>query len=108
MTGLGIVSPLGTGTEKNWEAVVAGRSGIGPITQFDASEFPVRFAGEVRDFDPGEFIEKKEIKKVDLFTQFAIAAADLALKDAELVVMPDEADRAGVLIGVGMGGRKTW
>jgi 3-oxoacyl-[acyl-carrier-protein] synthase II len=107
ITGIGLVSPLGTGTKENWESLLAGRSGIGPITHFDATDFPVRFAGEVRDFDPGSFIEKKEIKKVDLFAQFAIAAADMAMRDAGLVVAPEWADRAGVLIGVGMGGIAT-
>jgi 3-oxoacyl-[acyl-carrier-protein] synthase II len=107
VTGIGLVSPLGTGTKANWDALVAGRSGIGPITHFDATDFPVRFAGEVRDFDPGAYIEKKEIKKVDLFAQFAIAAADLAMRDADLVIAPEWADRAGVLIGVGMGGIAT-
>jgi 3-oxoacyl-[acyl-carrier-protein] synthase II len=107
VTGIGLVSPLGTGTKENWDALIAGRSGIGPITHFDATDFPVRFAGEVRDFDPGAFIEKKEIKKVDLFAQFAIAAADVAVRDAGLVIAPEVADRAGVLIGVGMGGIAT-
>jgi 3-oxoacyl-[acyl-carrier-protein] synthase II len=107
VTGIGLVSPLGTGNKANWDALVAGRSGIGPITHFDATDFPVRFAGEVRDFDPAAYIEKKEIKKVDLFAQFAIAAADLAMRDADLVIAPEWADRAGVLIGVGMGGIAT-
>jgi 3-oxoacyl-[acyl-carrier-protein] synthase II len=107
VTGIGLVSPLGTGTKENWEALVAGRSGIGPITHFDATDFPVRFAGEVRDFDPAAYIEKKEIKKVDLFAQFAVAAADMAVRDADLVIAPEWADRAGVLVGVGMGGLGT-
>jgi len=107
VTGLGVVSPLGTGAEKNWSALVAGRSGVGPITRFDATDFPVRFAGEVRDFDPTAYFERKEIKKIDAFAQYAIAAADMALKDAGMVVEPSQAYRCGVLIGVGLGGIET-
>ncbi len=107
VTGIGVVSPLGVTTEQNWASLIAGQSGIGPITRFDASEFPVRFAGEARGFDPAAHIDKKEIKRLDLFAQFAVAAADMALQDAGLVIKPEEADRAGVLIGVGMGGIQT-
>ena len=82
VTGIGIVSPLGCGIEKNWEALIAGRSGVAPITLFDASELSVRIAGEVRDFDAGAYFEKKDIKKVDRFTQFAVAAAQMAMDDA--------------------------
>lgn len=108
VTGIGLVSPLGTGIEENWKALLAGESGIGPITHFDASEFPVRFAGEVRGFDPAAHFDKRDIKKVDPFVQFAVAAADMALEDAGLVIPPERADRAGVLIGVGMGGIATF
>jgi 3-oxoacyl-[acyl-carrier-protein] synthase II len=104
VTGLGLVTPLGTGVEKNWEALVAGRSGVGPITRFDAHDFPSRIAGEVRDFVPEDFIERREIKKMDPFIQYALASADMAVADARLVVAEDDADRVGVIVGVGMGG----
>ena len=89
VTGVGLVSPLGIGTEANWEALCAGRSGIGPITRFDASQFSARIAGEVKGFDPLQFIEKKDVKKMDVFIQFAIAASQFAMDDAGLEVTPD-------------------
>jgi 3-oxoacyl-[acyl-carrier-protein] synthase II len=104
VTGLGITSPLGTGLEKNWDAVTNGRSGIGPITRFDASEFPVRFAGEVRDFPEEEFIDKKEGRKMDLFIHYALGAAVMALADSGLVINDENAERVGVVVGSGMGG----
>jgi 3-oxoacyl-[acyl-carrier-protein] synthase II len=107
VTGLGAVSPLGVGVAANWAAVTAGRSGIGPITLFDAAELPVRIAGEVRGFDPAAYLEKKDIKKVDRFAQFAIAAAQMAVDDAGLAIDPAEAGRVGVVIGVGIGGLAT-
>ena len=107
VTGLGAVSPVGIGVAANWEALLAGRSGIGPITAFDASALPVRIAGEVRGFDPADWLEKKDIKKVDRFAQFAIAAAQMAVDDAALRVVPEQAGRVGVVIGVGMGGLAT-
>jgi 3-oxoacyl-[acyl-carrier-protein] synthase II len=107
VTGLGAISPLGCGTDANWRALLAGRSGIRPITAFDASEFPVRIAGEVRDFDPAAYIEKKDIKKVDRFAQFAISAAQMAVDDAQLTVTPEDAPHIGVVVGVGMGGIAT-
>jgi len=107
VTGLGAVSPLGCGTDANWRAVLAGRSGIGPITAFDTSDFPVRIAGEVRDFDPADYFEKKDIKKADRFAQFAVAAAQQAVDDARLRVTPENAARVGVVIGVGIGGIGT-
>jgi 3-oxoacyl-[acyl-carrier-protein] synthase II len=107
VTGLGAVSPLGSGVDANWRALLAGRSGIGPITAFDASDFPVRIAGQVPDFDPATYLEKKDIKKVDRFAQFAIAAAQMAVDDAHLTVTPEEAPRVGVVVGVGMGGIST-
>ena len=79
VTGIGVVSPLGTGNGKNWEALTAGRSGIDRITRFDATDFPVRIAAEVKDFVAEDFIDKKEIKKMDLFIQYAIAAAQFAM-----------------------------
>lgn len=107
VTGVGVVSPLGTGNRKNWDAVVAGRSGIGPITRFDASDMPVKIAGEVKDFNAEEFIDKKEIKKMDLFIQYSLAAAQFAMDDSGLVITEENATRVGVLVGAGLGGLTT-
>ena len=104
VTGVGLLTPLGVGTEASWEAIRAGKCGIGPITQFDASAFSCRIAGEVKGFDPANYIEKKEIKKMGRFIQFAIAAAEFALTDAELKVAPEDAEQVGVYIGSGIGG----
>ncbi len=104
VTGVGLVTALGIGTDRTWEAIRAGECGIGPITQFDAAKFSCRIAGEVKGFDPAAFIEKKEIKKMGRFIQFAIAAAEFALKSAGLVTTPETAERVGVYIGSGIGG----
>jgi len=104
VTGVGLVTPLGVGTESSWEAVLASRSGIGRITQFDASAFSCRIAGEVKGFEPGNYIEKKDIKKMGRFIQFAIAAAEFALKGSGLEVKPENAEEVGVYIGSGIGG----
>jgi 3-oxoacyl-[acyl-carrier-protein] synthase II len=95
------------GTQANWDALCAGTSGIAPITRFDASAFSTRFAGEVKNFDPLQFIEKKELKKMDIFIQFAVAAAQFAMDDAELKTSPDTEDRVGVYISSGIGGFTT-
>jgi 3-oxoacyl-[acyl-carrier-protein] synthase II len=84
VTGVGLVSPLGIGTEANWEALCAGRSGIGPITRFEAAQFSARIAGEVKGFNPLAFIDKKDVKKMDVFIQYAIAASQFAMDDAGL------------------------
>ena len=107
ITGIGVVSPLGCGNAKNWDALVNGRSGIGPITRFDASAMPVRIAGEVKDFNPEDFIDKKEIKKMDLFIQYALGAAQFAMEDSGLAVTEENAERVGVLVGAGLGGLPT-
>lgn len=107
VTGVGVVSPLGTGNEANWDALVHGRSGIGPITRFDASDLSVRIAGEVKDFNPETFIDKKEIKKMDLFIQYSLAAAHFAMEDSGLVIDESNAERVGVLVGAGLGGLPT-
>jgi len=104
ITGVGLVTPLGTGVEKNWQALMEGRSGIGPVTRFDVSDFPTRIVGEVKDFHPEEFIEKKEIKKMDLFIQYAFAAAKMAMDEAHLPITPDNEDMVGVIVGVGIAG----
>jgi 3-oxoacyl-[acyl-carrier-protein] synthase II len=102
-----MVSPLGIGTGANWNALLAGQSGIGPITRFDASLFAARIAGEVEHFDPLQFMEKKDVKKMDIFIQFAVAAAQFAMDDAGLKVTPDIADHVGVFIASGIGGFTT-
>ncbi len=107
VTGVGLVSPLGIGTEETWQGLLAGRSGAGPITHFDASHHSTHFACEVKGFDPLAWMDKKDVKKVDRFIQFAIAAADLAVKDAGYNVEPAEAGRVGVFIGSGIGGFAT-
>jgi len=111
VTGLGLVSSLGIGTEANWAALIAGQSGIGPITKFDPTafenEFSTRIAGEVRGFDPLAFIEKKDVKKMDVFIQYAIAASQFAVDDASLKVPEEEAPRVGVFIASGIGGFTT-
>ena len=104
VTGVGLVTPLGIGTEASWEGILASRSGIGPITQFDPTAFSCRIAGEVKDFEPANYIEKKEIKKMGRFIQFAIAAADFALTGSGLKVLPEFAEEVGVYIGSGIGG----
>ncbi len=104
VTGTGMVSPLGTGTGKCWEAAVEGRSGIRAITRFDATDFPVKIAGEVPDFDAAEFINKKEIKKMDLFIQYAMAASSMAMADSGLEITEENAERVGVYVGAGIGG----
>lgn len=104
VTGLGLVTPLGIGVEASWKSVIEGRSGIGPITQFDASQLPVRIAGEVKGFDPSLYIEAKEIKKMDRFIHFAMAAATMAVEDSGLKITDENAERVGVIIGAGMGG----
>src|SRR5262249_5131048 len=107
VTGLGLVTPLGTGVEKNWTALMAGRSGIGPVTRFDTADFPARIAGEVRDFAPESYIEKREIKKMDPFIQYAVGAAQMAMDQSGLKIPPVDADRVGVIVGVGLGGLQS-
>jgi 3-oxoacyl-[acyl-carrier-protein] synthase II len=104
VTGLGLVTPLGTGVEKNWQALLSSRSGIGPVSRFDVSDFPTRIAGEVRDFVPENFIDKKDVKKMDPFIQYAIAGAKMAMDEAKLPISPENEDMVGVIVGVGMGG----
>ena len=107
VTGVGLVSPLAIGTQANWDALLAGRSGIGPITRFDASQYSARIAGEVKGFDPLQFLDKKDVKKMDVFIQFALAAAQFAVDDARLEVTPQIADDVGVFIASGIGGFQT-
>jgi 3-oxoacyl-[acyl-carrier-protein] synthase II len=107
VTGIGLVSSLGIGTEANWAGIRAGQSGIETITKFDASQFATRIAGEVKGFDPLAFIEKKDVKKMDIFIQYAIAASQFAMDDAQLQVTPELSRRVGVFIASGIGGFTT-
>src|SRR5947209_4642127 len=107
VTGIGLVSSLGIGTESNWAALIGGRSGIGPITHFDAAQFSTRIAGEVRGFDPLRFVDRKDVKKMDVFIQYAIAASQFAVDDAALQITEDIARRVGVHIASGIGGFTT-
>ena len=104
ITGLGVVTPLGIGVVNTWQALLAGQSGIGPITRFDAAGYACRIAAEVKDFDPADHLEKKEIKKMDTFIQYAVAASQEAVDDAGLTITPETAERVGVYIGAGIGG----
>ncbi|NLT95768.1 MAG: beta-ketoacyl-ACP synthase II [Clostridia bacterium] len=107
ITGLGIISPVGTGIEKFWSNLLEGKSGIGPITRFDASQLPTRIAGEVKDFNPEDFLDKKEIRRMDLFTQYAVAAAKMAVEDSQLELTMVDLNRVGVILGSGIGGIET-
>ena len=107
VTGIGLVTPLGIGTRKTWDALVNGRSGIGRITHFDASEHASQIAAEVKDFHPEEYFEAKQVKTLDLFVQYALAAAEMAFQDSGLEIDESEADRVGVITGCGMGGLPT-
>lgn len=104
VTGQGLVTPLGVGVEQTWKALCNGQSGIGRITRFDPAGYPSQIAGEVKGFDPAQFIEKKDIKKMDTFIQYAVGASRMAADDAGLKVTKDDADRVGVYIGAGIGG----
>jgi 3-oxoacyl-[acyl-carrier-protein] synthase II len=104
VTGVGLVSPLGVGTAENWRALLAGESGIGLITRFDTTEYPAKIAGEVKGFNPLDYVDKKEVKKSDTFIHFALAASRFALEDSGLKVDAGNADRVGVVIGSGIGG----
>ena len=107
VTGMGVVSPVGTGKEKFWQSLIDGESGINLITRFDASELPTRIAGEVKDFDPLDYIDKKEVRRMDRFTQLALGAADMAVTDAGLKPEHFDPFRAGVILGSGVGGIET-
>ena len=107
VTGIGLVSSLGIGTDANWAALSAGRSGVDTITKFDASQFATQIAGEVRGFDPLQYIEKKDVKKMDVFIQYAIAASQFAMDDAGVAITNENAGRVGVFIASGIGGFTT-
>jgi 3-oxoacyl-[acyl-carrier-protein] synthase II len=104
VTGVGLVTPLGTGVEKNWRRLLAGESGIGPITAFDTEKFATRIAGLVTDFEATDFIDAKELKKMDTFIHYAMAASDMAMEMSKLKVTPELSPRLGVSVGAGLGG----
>ncbi len=106
VTGLGVISPLGNDVDTFWRRLVAGESGVGPITRFDTSDYKVHIAAEVKDFDAEDFIDKRQVRRLDLFSRYAVAAAKLAAADAEFDPRP-EADRVGAVIGSGVGGLQT-
>lgn len=107
ITGLGAITPIGIGKENFWSALIAGKNGIGRITRFDPTDYPCRIAGEVNDFNPDDFIDKKESKRMDRYTQFAVAAAKLAVEDSGLNLESVDRNRFGVFIGSGIGGMET-
>jgi 3-oxoacyl-[acyl-carrier-protein] synthase II len=107
VTGMGLVCPVGIGVEESWKALVAGKSGIGPITHYDASTYPTKIAGEVKGFEPEQFMDRKEVRRNDRFIQFALAAADMAVKDSGLDFEKEDPERIGVIVGSGMGGLAT-
>lgn len=108
VTGLGAITPLGNDVATTWKNAMAGVSGIDFVTRINTDEFPSKVAGEVKDFNPEDFIEKKEMKKMDRFTQFAVAAAKMAVKDADLTIDDSNAERVGVWVGSGIGGMETY
>ncbi|MGI8510975.1 MAG: beta-ketoacyl-ACP synthase II [Gemmatimonadaceae bacterium] len=109
VTGMGVVTPVGNSVAATWDALLAGRSGVGPITKFDPAKFPVRIAAEVKDFNPGDFMERKEVKRSDVYTQYSVAAAKMAMADAGLSdTSALDPDRIGVIVGSGIGGLKSF
>ncbi len=109
VTGMGAVTPVGNSVAATWDALIAGRSGVAPITKFDAAKFPVRIAAEVKDFNPGDFMDRKEVKRSDVYTQYSVAAAKMAMADAGLSDTSSlDPDRIGVIVGSGIGGLKSF
>ncbi len=104
VTGMGLVIPIGIGVKTAWKNVCEGKSGIGPLTRFDTNGFETKIAGEVKDFNPELYIDKKEIKKMDLFIQYSLAATKEALEDAQLAITAETSERIGVIVGTGLGG----
>ncbi len=107
VTGLGLLTPVGNTVEDSWKNIVAGKSGIAPITSFDASQFSTRISGSVKDFDATQYLSPKDLKKMDTFIHFGIAAGIQALEDSGLEVTDENAERIGVAIGSGIGGLPT-
>ncbi len=107
ITGLGAITPIGTGKDEFWKGLMEGRNGIDKISRFDASEYGAQIAGEVKDFEPTAYIDKKESKRMDRYTQFAVAAAGMAIEDAKLDLAKENLDRIGTFVGAGIGGIET-
>jgi 3-oxoacyl-[acyl-carrier-protein] synthase II len=107
VTGLGALTPLGNSVRESWEGAIAGKSGIGPITKFDSTPFKTRIAGEIKNFDPLQYVDKQEVRRYDDFILYAIAASEMAMTDAKLTISPEISSRAGVIIGSGIGGVAT-
>jgi len=107
VTGMGMVSPLGMGVEKTWNALIQGKSGVGRITRFDSAGFDTQIAAEVKDFAPENFMDKKEARRMDIFIQYALAAAVMAMEDSQFKITPQNAERVGVVVGAGLGGLTT-
>ncbi len=107
ITGMGVVSPCGIGLDAFWSNLINGKSGIAPIKLFDASEYPSRIAGEVQDFNPEDYIDRKESRRMDRFIQFGVIAAKMAIDDAQLKIDKRNAEKVGVLVGSGIGGLYT-
>ncbi len=107
VTGIGLVSAVGIGTEASWQALLAGTSGVTRITRFDASAFAAQIAAEVKGFDPLQFVDKKDVKKMDVFIQYAVAAAQFAMDDSRLAITAANAPDIGVFLGSGIGGFST-
>ena len=108
VTGVGVLSPIGNDRETFWNRLIRGESGIGPVTRFDPSNFPTQIAGEVKDFDPLDYMERKEARRMDRFVQFAVAATKMALQEAALDMEKEDPNRVVVYIGSGIGGLATW
>jgi len=108
ITGIGAVTPVGNDAETTWKNIIAGVSGVGPVTRVNADEYPAKVAAELKDFNIEDFVEKKEARKMDRFTHYAVAASIMAVKDADLEINDDNADRIGVWIGSGIGGMETF
>ncbi len=107
ITGLGAITPIGIGKDKYWNSLISGKSGIGQITRFDTSEFNSRIGAEVKDFEPSDYMDKKEAKRMDRFSQFAVAASKLAFEDSKIELANTNLDRVGVVVGAGIGGMET-
>ena len=108
ITGLGALTPLGNSVNESWKSAIAGQSGVGPITKFDCNDFKTKIAGEIKNFDPLQFVNKQEVRRYDDFIVYALAASEMALADAKLTIAPEFSERAGVIIGSAIGGLATF
>lgn len=107
ITGLGPITPVGIGKDRFWDSLIQGKSGIGPITRFDTSNFSTKIAAEIKDFNPEDYLDKKEAKRMDKFAQYAVAAAKLAIEDGSINLDIIDKDKLGVILGTGIGGVET-